>query len=410
MTNLLRMGWVSMFGVSMMAFADTVYEVGAGRTYTTIASAMAAVPKGIALTENHIVNVHADTPGGTLIVNSGVYLVQIPENILATKTARIVLQAEPGDDVIVTNSWSGGRVMVKSDNATIRGIKFTGVGYAHVAPGHGFTVGGLLVYNCEFEHSSAVRKDTDDGGNLHRNLNVVDYTCCFINNRINNAINATGNSSFTMMDMDVIAGNLVIDGKVCHPAAIATNAYVINNTYIRPWTAMQYGGGITNYAGMTIANNITVGATDEGFCRVNAPDIMVSSANMHNNLCDASNNRWATYTLSTGGKWALATLASFNTMMATYGKAGESNGLDDTNPMFKDAGNGDYRLAVGSAAGTTGVASDSTGMVAAFNLGQAGAMGAYWNPARGTGFARGGSQRGAMKALSPPAGTLMFVR
>jgi len=373
------------------AHADVYYEVGPGQTYATIGAAISAIPAA-AFTQSHIVNIHAGLYVETIDTDPGAYRGYQP-----TPTNRLVIQANPGDDVTVQlpapTMWA--THTIRDSNVTIQGLKFTGQSdaanyaylrfqYSHDGPRKGY-----LLYNNEFVNSPAYAATF--GGN------DADWNIAYVNN-----YSHSSDFHSDVAAVDVAAGNVFGGMKTGATGggsfiSLAATGQAVNNTIVGAKIGVRNDNKTAPVEGSLIANNIIVDAptTPMYFSALlkytTTPDYVPA---MSNNL-QYDNPEWAT------SQHVYPTLANWNATLAAAGRPTEDGSLEGVDPLFVNAAGNDYRLQELSQAATAGDP-DAWDEAIATIPGLDALLAGYWNSARDLGYDRGQSNViGALVALQP---------
>ncbi len=419
-----------------LAWGDVYYQVGPGQTYATIQAAINATPWKLTtqpqptFTESHIINIHA----GTYASFASDFSSRLNGQLSRTSvTNRLIIQAEPGDEVVITNSTVP--ASIRESHVTVRGIKFTGKSadalfyYMQIDTGGYGTPnrqrGGIIVQNCEFVGGRGLKSAVSPTS--YNGLEPgVTFSHLFVNNYVRDfeshyetpgpcekPIFYGGNLYTRWGKMGGASLFLPRSGTNIMGLAYQKRWY-LNNTF-HSWTNGNLSGAIrvagTNVANVVFANNLlywdslVVNQYYE-FCE-NKPDAGFWPVLAHNLRYAATPVHWGR---SAGT--AYSTLTLWSNYVTTWGGTLVDH-LDD-NPRFMDLASGDFRLdgrtkpkpAVNRADTSYWNDAMETMGIADLDLLD------YWNPARDVGFHHEGASPhlGAMQAVMPPLGTMMVVR
>ncbi len=373
-------------GTGGSLLADQYYEVGPGQTYSTINAALAAIPMDAPWTESHVVNIHAgtyeehvDTTGRTAYQ--------------PTPTNRLVIQANPGDDVTIQLPAPSvyQSFVVRHSNVTIQGLRFTGqstdLNYAYLRLGQygGALRNGYVIQNNEFIGAPAYEARPIDVGGSDASWDVA-----FVNNYVSGGDFHTG-----VPKADVAAGNVFDRMKTGSSGGgqyinLNPGGHAVNNTIVGAKTGIVQHDKTATAPTSVISNNIMVDCADRGMylnslLNVIPPDPVPT---LSNNL-QFNNGEWVQ------SQHHIEDLETWNTWLTNARLETEDNSLDGYDPLFEDAASGNYQLQGGSPAVNAGLQTRWADAIAHIP-GLEDMLNSYWNPIRDIGYARDGTHMGAL--------------
>jgi hypothetical protein len=419
-------GWVLTLLLALGGLAtraDVYYEVGPGQTYATIQAAINATPwfnTGVGtpqpvFTESHIINVHAGTYNEVVETDQ---FSRLNNQLSRTSlTNRLIIQANPGDPVVVNLPNSNSYWNIRESHVTIQGLTFTGVAnnpngqYIRIGSG-GYTTpdrqrGGLIINNCEFVGAQPLWGNTSASFNGEEP--GVGFSFAVVRNYVRNIELHYENPGQSLLPTAYL-GNLYEQwgsmggASIFRPnmAAGYDSRYYINNTLVSD--AGSLTGALrcnaADTSNVTFANNVVVynGPTPSKYglyFDVAASDGLWPV--LANNIQDGTNLGWArTATAST-----FATLAAWQAYLALHG--GAETGSYDGSPLFDNAPFS-YRLAFNSPG--IGAADTSYWLAAIADLGIGDLLG-YYNPWTDPGLQFG--VPGHIGAMIPEPGALALL-
>jgi len=405
------LGIIAVILTAGITWGDVYYNVGSGQTYAKIQDGINAIPAA-AFSESHIINIHADTPGGsktyieTLDTDPGTYRGYQP-----TEVNRLIIQAAPNDDItiqmVTPGAWTSH--VIRDSNVTFQGLKFTGQNIADPNNEY-FLLGqysegsearsGYLIYNCEFNGGHVFQK-ADVGGS------DASWQVAYVNNH-----SYGGDFHGAIEPSDLIAGNLFHDMIVDATgggdfAQLNPSGQGVHNTIVGAKIGVRNGNKLIDVDSSVVANNIMVDCSAKGMY-LGATILYGATGDylplMMNNL---QNNN---------GEWVqsahhFATLAIWNAGLATWtgNRSSEPNSIEGLDPLFIDAANNNYRIQKDSPANGTAAAGVWDSAIASIS-GMQTLLDAYWNPMRDPGYDTTHESIGAMAPPPPPPlGTVITV-
>lgn len=320
------------------AQADVVYEVGPGKTYSTIQAALNAIPDSpTTFTQNHIVRVFTSTNNFFSTPN----FANQP-----TTTGRLIIEANPGDRVIIDSTNN----KIRDRNVVVRGFVFTpktaGVGtfssneYLLLAEEAAAPRSGLVVYQNEFTSNAVYKvggKGLDASG---------DFELAFVNNYHHDAWNAGAPVRVGLTNglKSMIAGNVFARqyavGASLQVSGTNTAHWLLHNTFYQVSMAFDFPNG-SNLGDLVLANNLIdqVETGEFGYRFTGAP--FASFPDMEHNLMRrAGTAKWA----RASGAGDYTTLSAWNTFLTNNGYNAEVGSLDGVDPQFENVALSNFRI------------------------------------------------------------------
>lgn len=410
----MRAEFIRMAGLVLFtawATADTVYEVGAGKTYATINAAMAKIKTDNSATmfnSNVIVRVFGSHTNNYWSTPN---LTHQPK-----PTGRLIVEANPGDTPVIT----GGNNKIDDDYVVIRGFRWIYGGTfptsTYILVGDARASHSLVLHNNEF-YAIGAALYAEGGPGLNES---GAFQVAVVNNFFRDI--ALGTTMFTLDGTIpiLIAGNIVEDRNqtgtdfTINGETVFSNIWVVHNTWKNFGTGVYPSTLLSDMRNIVIANNILIDANEYTY-RFAAGTGAIKYPQFARNLADPKPGKWWART----GAGDFTTLAAFNTFLTNNGYDPESGSIDSQDPQFVDAAGADYR--VNGATEPYSPAVDAATAIdyfqqAADALGISALLQEYNNPALDRHYQRLGvadfSEIGACTATEPPppAGTVISLR
>ena len=405
------------------ANAATKITVGEAADYKTINEALISIPMG-EFAEPMVVEIQAGVyaPFDTDPLSK---LNKQPSR--ATKKNRLIIQAAPGQEVII-NHENANPSFIRESHVTVQGIKFTGIksnpnGYYLAIADGGRDVdenrrGGIIVQNCEFigarglkgwtppkEENAAALKNDGTLLNSYKEESGVDFSFAFVFNTIQDFESHYEEPGISALPQ-LHAGNLYCNWgalggvsmfrPICRPDT--GKRWYLNNTL---YTKTGNLGGNLRITSATpenvvFANNITFWNSEvQNQCYLQF-DVVSEDGKfpvISKNLCfQAAPLNWGRIQ----GQ-LFSDISAWNKKITSLG--GPEENTEDVDPIFVNAGQSDFRL--GAASPCINKADSEIWKTAIQAMGIGPDLNSYWNPARDKGFQREDMKNlGAMKAAN----------